>query len=163
MRMWRIAFRFRWSGLTMAKSMWTPTLESSCLPRVFFHQTFCPDTPPQKGVAERKNHHVLEVVRLLMYTTNVPKFLGSKAVMTATYLINQTPSMILGMRSPCELLFGENKFVVPPKLFGSNCIVRDHRPSFGKLDPPALKCVFMGYSSSQQGYKWCSPLRNTCL
>ena len=39
------------------------------------HQTTCPDTPPQNGVAERKNHHILEVARSLMFTMNVPKFL----------------------------------------------------------------------------------------
>ena len=39
------------------------------------HQTSCPDTPPQNGVSERKNRHVLEVARSLMYTMNVPKFL----------------------------------------------------------------------------------------
>src|SRR5664279_2577170 len=121
------------------------------------HQTSCPDTPPQNGVAERKNRHVLEVARSLMYTMNVPKFLWSEAVMTATYLINRTSSRVLGMKSPSELLFGENKFLVPPKLFGSTCFVRDHRPSIGKLDPRAVKCVFMGYSSSQKGYKCWSP------
>jgi hypothetical protein len=36
------------------------------------HQTSCPDTPPQNGMAERKNCHVLEVARSLMYTMNVP-------------------------------------------------------------------------------------------
>jgi len=25
------------------------------------HQTSCPDTPPQNGVAERKNRHLLEI------------------------------------------------------------------------------------------------------
>ena len=120
------------------------------------HQTSCPDTPPQNGVAARKNRHILEVARSLMFTMNVPKFLWSDAVLTATYLINRTPSRILGMKSPCELMFGETKFVVPPKLFGSTCFVRDHRPSVGKLDPRAVKCVFLGYYSSQQGYKcWC--------
>jgi hypothetical protein len=39
------------------------------------HQTSCPDTPPQNGVAERKNRHILEVARSLMFTMNVPKFL----------------------------------------------------------------------------------------
>jgi transposase InsO family protein len=52
------------------------------------HQTSCPDTSPQNGVAERKNRHLLEVARSLMFTMNVPKFLWSEAVMTATYLIN---------------------------------------------------------------------------
>lgn len=37
------------------------------------------------------------------------------------------------------------------------CFVRDHRPSVGKLDPRAVKCIFVGYSSGQKGYKcWSS-------
>jgi hypothetical protein len=121
------------------------------------HQTSCPDTPPQNSVAERKNRHILEVARSLMYIMNVPKFLWSEEVMTNTYLINRTPSRILGIKSPCEMVFGENKFVVPPKLFGSTCFVQDHRPSIRKLDSRALKYVFVGYLSSQQGYKCWSP------
>ena len=121
------------------------------------HQTSCPDTPPQNGVAERKNRHILEVARSLMFTMNVPKFLWSEAVMTATYLINRMPSKILGMKSPCELLLNTNDFVVPPKLFGCTCFVRDHRPSVGKLDHRAIKCIFIGYPSRQKGYKCWSP------
>jgi hypothetical protein len=64
------------------------------------HQTTCPETPPQNGVAERKNCHLLEVARSLMFQMNVPKYLWSEAVMTATYLINQMPSRILNMKSP---------------------------------------------------------------
>jgi hypothetical protein len=63
--------------------------------------------------------------------------------MTVTFFTNRTPSRILGMKSPCDLLFGKNKFVVPPKLVGSTCFVRDHRPSIGKLDPRGVKCVFL--------------------
>lgn len=121
------------------------------------HQTSCPDTPPQNGVAERKNRHILEVARSIMYTMNVPKCLWGEAVLTATYLINRTPSMILGMKSPCELLLGENKFSVPPKVFGCTCFVRDHRPAVNKLDPRAVKCIFIGYPSGQRGYKCWSP------
>ena len=60
------------------------------------HQRTCPDTPPQNGVAERKNRHILEVARSLMYTMNVPKSLWSEAVMTVVYLINRTPSRLVG-------------------------------------------------------------------
>ena len=101
------------------------------------HQTSCPDTPPQNVAAERKNRHILEVARSLMYTMNVPKFLWSEAVMTATFLINRMPSRILAMKSLCELMQGENKFVAPPKVFGCTCFVRDHMPSVTKLDPRA--------------------------
>jgi transposase InsO family protein len=121
------------------------------------HQTSCPDTSPQNGVAERKNRHLLEVTRSLMYTMNVPKFLWSEAVMTAAHLINRMPSRVLGMKIPCELLLGKNEFIVPPKVFGCTCFVRDHRPSVGKLDPQAIKCIFVGYSCGQKGYKCWSP------
>ena len=33
----------------------------------------------------------------------------------------------------------------------------DHRPSVGKLDPRAINCIFVGYSSAQKGYKCWSP------
>jgi hypothetical protein len=92
-----------------------------------------------------------------MYTMNVPKFLWSEAVMTATHLIYRMPSRILGMKTPYELLYGKNEFIVPPKVFGCTCFVRDHRPSVGKLDPQAVKCIFVGYSYGQKGYRCWNP------
>ena len=122
------------------------------------HQTTCSGTPPQNGVAERKNRHLLEVARSLMFQMNVPKYLWSEAVMTAAYLINLMPSRILGMKAPIELLLGQREFKVPPRVFGCVCFVKDHRPSMGKLDPQAVKCVFVGYSSTQRGYKCWDPI-----
>jgi len=46
--------------------------------------------------------------------------------MTATYLINRMPSRVLGMKTPCEMILGKNEFIVPPKVFGCTCFVRDH-------------------------------------
>ncbi|KAL8111350.1 hypothetical protein AgCh_019173 [Apium graveolens] len=120
------------------------------------HQTTCPDTLAQNGAAERKNCHLLEVARSLIFTTNVPKILWSEAVLTAAYLINRMPSQVLGFKYPCELLMGENVYAIPSKVFGCVCFVRDHRPSVSKLDLRALKCIFVGYSGTQKGYRcWC--------
>nr|CAE75905.1 OSJNBa0088I22.18 [Oryza sativa Japonica Group] len=129
----------------------------SILPFVLVHSDVWTSPIASNGVAERKNRHILEVTRSLMYTMNVPKFLWSEAVITATYLINRMPSRILGMKTPYEMVFGKNEFIVPPKVFGCTCFVRDHRPSVGKLDPRAVKCIFIGYSSGQKGYKCWSP------
>ncbi|KAJ7946112.1 Retrovirus-related Pol polyprotein from transposon TNT 1-94 [Quillaja saponaria] len=52
------------------------------------HQTSCVNTPAQNGVAERKNRHLLEVARSLMFTMNVPKTYWGDAVLSAAYLIN---------------------------------------------------------------------------
>jgi len=122
------------------------------------HQTTCPGTPPQNGVAERKNRNLLEVARSLMFQMNVPKYLWSEIVVTTAYLINRMPSRILGMKSPAELMLGCREFKVPPKIFGCVCFVRDHMPSVGKLDPQAVKCIFVGYSSTQKGYKYWDPI-----
>lgn len=120
------------------------------------HQTTCPGTSEQNGLAERKNRHLLEVTRCLMMEMNVPKFLWTEAVMTAAYLINRMPSRMLDYKTPIECLKGETSYVVPPKVFGCVCFVKDYRPSVGKLDSRALKCVFVGYSGKQKGYKcWC--------
>jgi hypothetical protein len=120
------------------------------------HQTTCPGTSEQNGLAERKNRHLLEVTRCLMMNMNVPKYLWAEAVMTASYLINRMPTRVLDYKTPIECLTGKTTYVVPPKVFGCVCFVRDHRPSTGKLDPRALKCIFVGYSGTQKGYKcWC--------
>ena len=37
------------------------------------HQTSCTDTPQQNGVAERKNRHLLDIARSLIFSVNAPK------------------------------------------------------------------------------------------
>lgn len=121
------------------------------------HQTSCVNTAAQNGVAERKNRHLLEVARSLMFEMNVPKFFWSEAVKTAAYLINRMPSRVLAHKTPMECLTGANAFTVPPKIFGYTCFVQDYRNSAGKLDPRAIRCIFLGYSSTQKGYRCWSP------
>jgi transposase InsO family protein len=114
------------------------------------HQTTRVNTPEQDGVAERKNRHLLEVARSLMFTMHVQKFLWGEAIKTATYLINRMPLCTLGYKTPTKCLLNSNEFVVPPKVFGCVCFVHDYRNSVGKLDSHALKCVFVGYSPSKK-------------
>ena len=44
-----------------------------------------------------------------------------------------------------------------PRIFGCTSFVHVHSNSRGKLDPRAVKCVFVGYSSTQKGYKCYHP------
>ena len=69
------------------------------------HQTTCINTPEQNGVSERKNRHLLEMTRSLLFQNNVPKIYWSDAVLCATHLINRIPSVNLENKSPLEILY----------------------------------------------------------
>jgi len=42
------------------------------------------------------------------------------------------------------------------KIFGCTAFVHEHK-NVGKLEPRAIKCVFVGYSPTQKGYKCFDP------
>jgi IS30 family transposase len=127
------------------------------------HQTTCRGTSEQNGLAERKNRHLLEITRCIMLSMNVPKFLWSEAVMTAAYLMNRVPTRMLGYKTPIEYLVGETKYVVPPKVFGCVCFVKDYRPSIGKLDPKVLKCVLWDILVNRRAINAGVRLKGECL
>ncbi|RVX14302.1 Retrovirus-related Pol polyprotein from transposon TNT 1-94 [Vitis vinifera] len=75
-----------------AKEYFTSSLSTYLQNHGIIHISSCVDTPQQNGVAERKNRHLLEVARCLMFSSNVPNYFWGEAILTATYLINQSPN-----------------------------------------------------------------------
>ncbi|PNX77125.1 retrovirus-related Pol polyprotein from transposon TNT 1-94 [Trifolium pratense] len=68
------------------------------------------------------------------------------------------PSSVLGNKIPQSLLFPQDPlYVVPPRVFGSTCFVHDLTPGRDKLSARAVKCVFLGYSRVQKGYRCYCP------
>ncbi|KAK3020172.1 hypothetical protein RJ639_046980 [Escallonia herrerae] len=53
------------------------------------HQTTCSNTPQQNGVAERKNRHLLDVVRASLIEAHLPLSYWGEALISAAYLINR--------------------------------------------------------------------------
>ena len=64
----------------------------------------CVDTPEKNGVTERKNRHLLEVSRVILFQMAVPSSYWGEAVLTAAYLINRVPSRMLGNVSPIQFI-----------------------------------------------------------
>jgi len=121
------------------------------------HQTTCPYSPQQNGVAERKIIHILEVTRSFLIDGNVPSHLWGEAVTSAVYLINRTPSNVLNFRRPLDVLSDHcilpSMVSLPPHIFGCVIYVHLHPHQRTKLEELALKCVFVGYGSTQHIYR----------
>lgn len=69
------------------------------------HQTSCVDTPSQNGVAKRKNRHLIETARALLFQIKVPKHFWADAVSTTCFLINRMPSSVLSGETPFHVIF----------------------------------------------------------
>ncbi|RVW78478.1 Retrovirus-related Pol polyprotein from transposon TNT 1-94 [Vitis vinifera] len=133
------------------------------------HLSSCVDTPQQNGITERKNRHLLEVARSLMFSMNVPKLFWGQAVLTAAYLINRMSFRVLKFQTPCQTLlksFPTTRLIstVPPKIFGCSVFVHINQQHRSKLDPRGriqLRNINFGILSHLVSHP--SPLKITFL
>ena len=102
------------------------------------HQTSCVDTP-HNGVAERKNRHLLETARALLFQIHVPKHFWVDDFSIAYFLINQMPSSAMDWVTPFQTLFPHKSlFPIEPQVFECTCFVWDVHPHVSKLDASSL-------------------------
>ena len=120
----------------------------------------CPYTPQQNGVAERKNRHLLDVVRTLLLESFVPSKFWVKALCTAVYLINRLPSRVLNFDSPYYRLYHKHPNYLDMHTFGCVCFVHLPPHERHKLSAQSVKHAFMGYSISHKGYVCYDPCSN---
>lgn len=69
------------------------------------------------------------------------------------FLINRLPSLLLGFKSPFELLLGRIPDYTKLKAFGSLCFASTLSKDRHKFSLRAKPCVFLGYPSGYKGYK----------
>lgn len=75
------------------------------------HQKYCPYILQQNGVVERQHKYLLEVARSLMFQSKLPFRYWRECILTATYLINSLPSVILKNKCPYEILYEKNPHI----------------------------------------------------
>ncbi|KAG8474672.1 hypothetical protein CXB51_031137 [Gossypium anomalum] len=110
-------------------------------------------TPQKNDIVERMNRTIMEKVRCMLSNANLSKSFWAEAAFTACFLINRSPSVAIEKKTPQEEWFGNLANYSDLKIF--KCPAYTHVDN-GKLEPRAIKCVFLGYKAGVKGYKlWC--------
>nr|CAH65740.1 OSIGBa0127D24.3 [Oryza sativa] len=120
-----------------------------------------PHTPQQNGVAERMNRTIISKARCMLSNAGLPKQFWAEAVSTACYLINRSPSYAIDKKTPIEVWSSSPAKYSDLRVF--SCTAYAHVDN-GKLEPRAIKCIFLGYPSGVKGYKlWCPETKKVVI
>ena len=113
------------------------------------------------GWPREKNRHLLEVVRASLIEAHMPLSYWGEALSSAAYLINRSPSCSIDFQTPFQALtdavVAPSVTNLPSRVFGCVLFVHIHRQQCNKLAPRALRCVFLGYATSQKSYRCYHP------
>ena len=92
---------------------------------------------------------------------HVPRKFWGEAVRSASYLMNRTPSRVIAFKTPDaklhELLSIPVRDGLEPRIFGCTAYVHQN---IGKLEPRAIRCMFLGYADKKKGYRCYDPKEN---
>ncbi|MCH80374.1 copia-type polyprotein, partial [Trifolium medium] len=114
-------------------------------------------TPQQNGVSERKNRTLLNIVRSMLSSRNVPKRFWPEAVKWATYVMNRCPTLSVKNMTPEEAWSDIKPSVHHFRVFGCIAYVHVADNQRKKLDNKSIKCVFLGISDESKAYKLYEP------
>ena len=125
------------------------------------HETSRTKTPEQNGVAKYKNCHILKIARALLIGASVLKQYWVDVIQYVIYLMNRLPSQVLDFRTLIEVLATYVPLTTHlhlfPRIFGCVAYVHIHKDQRSKLDPCALRCVFLCLAPMQKGYRCYHP------
>jgi len=112
-----------------------------------------PYTPQHNGVAERANRTLLDEVRALLISANMPQPFWALALQAAVYLRNRSPTRSVTGLTPFEAFTGRRPSLSNLRVWG--CLAYVHIPKqkrTGKLGPRSTPCIFVGYSQQSKAY-----------
>lgn len=122
------------------------------------HETTCPHTPEQNGVAERKHGHIVETAIALLQQAQLPIQFWLEAVTTAIFLINRLPNSSVNFQVPFHLLYHKSPDYHSLIPFGCCCFPWLRPYVANKLVPRSTPCVFLGYCATTKGYRCLDPV-----
>jgi len=88
--------------------------------------------------------------RCMLSNAGLHRHFWAEAASTACYLINRSPSIVIDKKTPIEVWSGSPADYSQLRVFG--CTAYAHIDN-GKLEPRAVKCIFLGYKPGGTDYK----------
>jgi transposase InsO family protein len=123
-----------------------------------------PHNPQQNGVAQRKNRSIVGVAKAMLHDQGLPMFLWAEACNTTMFLQNWNPHKVLGKATPEEAFTSKKPDVSHFRIFGSLVYCLIPSESRKKLEPTAVKGIFVGYNKTAKAYRVYVPaLRRTVI
>jgi len=110
------------------------------------------NAPQQNGKVERKIAVLMERTRAMLCDCGLPKEMWSHAMRYACYVLNRTPSRVIGGKTPCEMFSGEKSSLSLIRVFGCVAYVKEHGKVKEKLAPRARELFFVGVPAGTKGY-----------
>src|SRR4051812_19678316 len=88
----------------------------------------------------------------------MPKSYWAEAVLTATLLVNITPSSAIGHDTPYSRMYTTSFDYTVLRTFGCVCYVLLFFHEKDKLSSKSCRCIFVGYSPTHKGYRCYDPV-----
>jgi transposase InsO family protein len=98
------------------------------------HKFTPPKTPQLNGLAERMNRTIVERVRCLLSSSNLPKYYWGEALLAVVYLINLSPSYPLQRDVPNKVFYGKEVSYDHLKVFGCKAFIHIPQDERSKVD-----------------------------
>src|SRR6266498_3007691 len=100
------------------------------------------------------NRTIISKARCMLSNAGLHRYFWAEASFTACYLINQSPSIAIDKKTPIEVWSSSPADYSQLRVFGYTAYAHVDN---GKLEPRAIKCIFLGYKSGVKGYKLWNP------
>lgn len=113
-------------------------------------------SPNMNGIVERDNRTIMERVKCMCYTADLPLNLWAELANTAVYLMNRTPNRE-EQKTPFELWHGHKPHVGHLRIIGSETHVHVPKQLRKKLDAVSWQGILVGYGRSNQFYRVYNP------
>ena len=103
------------------------------------------------------NRTLLERTRAMLRTAGLAKSFWVEAAKTACYVINQSPSIVISLKTPMEMWNGKPTDYSSIHVLGCPVYVMFNSQERIKLEPKSRKCIFLGYADGVKRYRLWDP------